>query len=65
MMVGGGTGEGVAAMTRAVLAVAGAPAMVAWSLIGRFGFGMGNLSLLLFVSAQTGSYATAGLVCRR
>lgn len=45
-----------------MLAVAGAPAMMIWSLIGRFGFGMANLSLLLFVSARTGSYAAAGLV---
>jgi MFS family permease len=50
----------VAASTRTVLTVPGAPSMAVWSLAGRFGFSMMNLSLLLFVQAETGSYATAG-----
>lgn len=36
--------------------------MAVWSFLARFGFGMTNLSLLLFVSLQTRSYATAGLM---
>jgi MFS family permease len=49
-------------LPRTVLAVPGTTAMVVWSLLGRFGFTMGSLGLLLFVSARSGSYATAGLV---
>src|SRR3712207_2889196 len=36
--------------------------MVAWSFVGRFSFGMMNLSVLLFVRAETGSYAMAGAI---
>jgi MFS family permease len=34
--------------------------MAAWSLVGRFGFAMTNVGLLLNVSARTGSYGIAG-----
>jgi predicted MFS family arabinose efflux permease len=47
-------------LIRQVRTVPGVPAMAAWSLVGRFGLGMTNLSLLLFVRAETGSYAVAG-----
>ncbi|MGI5211394.1 MFS transporter [Plantactinospora sp. CA-290183] len=47
---------------RAVWRLSGVPVMALWSLAGRFGFGMLNLSLLLFVQAETGSYATAGII---
>ena len=49
-----------AVMIRTVLRLPGVPAMAAWSFAGRVGFGMLNLSLLLFVAARSGSYATAG-----
>jgi len=45
---------------RAVLAVPGARSMAAWSFLGRFGFAMTNIGLLLFVQARTGSYGIAG-----
>lgn len=45
---------------RAVLTAPGALPLVAWSLLGRLAFAMTNLSLLLYVSAATGSYAFAG-----
>ncbi len=48
--------------TRTALAVPGALPMAAWSVVGRFAFAMVNLSLLIFVEAQTGSYAVAGAV---
>ena len=47
---------------RTALAVPGARPMAAWSVLGRFGFAMVNLSLLLLVEAQSGSYAVAGAV---
>ncbi len=46
--------------TRTVVFLPGAPPMVAWSFVGRFAVGMMNLSLLLFIRAETGSYAVAG-----
>jgi MFS family permease len=45
---------------RAVLTASGAPPLVVWSLLGRLAFAMTNLSLLLYVSAASGSYAFAG-----
>lgn len=45
---------------RAVLTATGAPPLVLWSLLGRLAFAMTNLSLLLYVSAASGSYAFAG-----
>lgn len=36
--------------------------MAAWSVLGRFAFAMVNLSLLIYVAAQTASYAVAGAV---
>ena len=49
-----------AAGYRAVLTAPGLPALVTWSLLGRLAFAMTNLSLLLDVSAVSGSYAFAG-----
>jgi MFS family permease len=43
-------------------ATPGAVPMAAWSLLGRFGFAMTNVGLLLFVEARTGSYGIAGAV---
>jgi MFS family permease len=40
----------------------GAVPMALWSLVGRFGFAMTNVGLLLFVQARTGSYGIAGAV---
>jgi MFS family permease len=49
--------------TRAVFrATPGAVPMAVWSLVGRFGFAMTNVGLLLFVEARTGSYGVAGAV---
>jgi len=49
--------------TRAVFrATPGAVPMAVWSLVGRFGFAMTNVGLLLFVEARTGSYGIAGAV---
>jgi MFS family permease len=50
------------ASARTVLAVPGALPMAAWSVLGRFGFAMVNLSLLIYVEARTGSYAVAGAI---
>jgi predicted MFS family arabinose efflux permease len=36
--------------------------MAAWSLLGRLSFAMMNLSLLIYVQAETGSYAVAGMI---
>ena len=40
----------------------GALPVAAWSLLGRFGFAMTNLSLLMYVAARTDSYAVAGSI---
>jgi len=40
----------------------GSVSMAGWSLLGRFGFAMTNVGLLLFVQARTGSYGIAGAV---
>ncbi|MEU8612852.1 MFS transporter [Actinoplanes sp. NPDC048791] len=50
------------ASARTALAVPGALPAAAWSLLGRFGFSMNNLSLLLYVAARTDSYAVAGTI---
>ncbi len=47
---------------RTALALPGARAVAAWSVLGRFGFAMVNVSLLLLVEAESGSYAVAGAV---
>jgi predicted MFS family arabinose efflux permease len=52
----------VTASARTALAVPGALPAAAWSLLGRFGFAMNNLSLLLYVAARTDSYAVAGTI---
>jgi predicted MFS family arabinose efflux permease len=44
------------------LAVPGALPVAAWSIIGRLGFSMLNLSLLIYVEARTASYAVAGAI---
>jgi MFS family permease len=36
--------------------------MAAWSMLSRFAFAMTNLSLLIYIEAETGSYAVAGVV---
>jgi predicted MFS family arabinose efflux permease len=52
----------VTASARTALAVPGALPVAAWSLLGRFGFSMSNLSLLMYVTARTESYAVAGTI---
>jgi MFS family permease len=52
----------VTASARTALTVPGALPAAAWSLLGRFGFAMNNLSLLLHVAARTDSYAVAGTI---
>lgn len=47
---------------RTALAVPGALPVAVWSILGRFGFSMLNLSLLIYVEARTGSYAVAGAI---
>lgn len=52
--------HGGSASYRAVLTAPGAMPLVIWSLLSRLAFAMTNLSLLLYVSAASGSYAFAG-----
>jgi len=47
---------------RIPLTVPGALPTAAWSLLGRLSFAMMTLSLLIYVHAETGSYAVAGTV---
>ncbi|MFC7549978.1 MFS transporter [Plantactinospora sp. GCM10030261] len=47
---------------RTALSVPGALPMAVWSVFGRLAFAMVNLSLLIYVEAESGSYAIAGAI---
>ncbi|MBW3534692.1 MAG: hypothetical protein KY453_05660, partial [Gemmatimonadetes bacterium] len=53
---------GLLAPYRRVLEVPHVPALVVGSLLGRLPYGMSSLALVLFLVAQTGSFAAAGAV---
>jgi predicted MFS family arabinose efflux permease len=55
-------GGGERPSTSAVLRLPGVPPMALWSFVGRFGYAMLNVALLLFVQAEYGSYAVAGVI---